>query len=61
MYTQRRKSCYKNIYRIIILASKLAVFFSLSVTDNSLLEEKEAEKGETEDGNVKVEHLEKHF
>lgn len=28
--------------------------FSFSIPDNSLLEEKDGEKGETEDGNVKV-------
>lgn len=31
------------------------------VIDNSLLEEKDGEKGETEDGNVKVTSLVRHF
>lgn len=36
------------------------LYFLLLLTDNSLLEEKEGEKGETEEGNVKVRNTETH-
>lgn len=52
----QRHTAPEILTRIHVLFKKL--YFLLLLTDNSLLEEKEGEKGETEEGNVKVRNTE---
>lgn len=54
----QRHTASEILARIHVLFKNLC--FPLLLTDNSLLEEKEGEKGETEEGNVKVKNTEMH-